>query len=54
MKPVVMIPTFDRSEFLYVCLEAIRAADPNIEIRVFPIAGPMNRLSARNSALDKN
>lgn len=34
-----MVPTFDRSEFLYCCLEAIRAERPDIEIRVFPDRG---------------
>jgi hypothetical protein len=39
MKEVVIVPTYDRSEFLYVCLEAIRVAEPTIPIHVFPDRG---------------
>lgn len=39
MKEVCFVPTFDRSEFLYVCLEAIRAIEPNIELHCFPDRG---------------
>ena len=31
-----MIPTFHRPAFLYLCLEAIRRAEPKIDIWVFP------------------
>jgi hypothetical protein len=39
VKEVILVPTFDRSEFLYVCLEAIRAAEPSLPIHVFPDRG---------------
>jgi hypothetical protein len=39
MKEVIIVPTFDRSEFLFCSLEAIRAAEPNIPIHVFPDRG---------------
>jgi hypothetical protein len=39
MKEVVLVPTYDRSEFLYCCLEAIRATEPTIPIEVFPDRG---------------
>lgn len=39
MKSVVLVPTYDREEFLYCSLEAIRAADPNANIHVFPDRG---------------
>jgi hypothetical protein len=39
MREVVLIPTFDRSEFLYCCIDAIRAAEPDIRIEVFPDRG---------------
>lgn len=39
MRKVVVVPTFDRSEFLYCCLKAIRAADREIPILVFPDRG---------------
>lgn len=39
MKEVVILPTFDRSEFLFCALEAIRAAEPEIPIHVFPDRG---------------
>jgi hypothetical protein len=35
----VIVPTFERSEFLYVCLEAIRTVEPKIPIHVFPDRG---------------
>ena len=42
-KRCVIVPTFDRSELLFVCLEHIRAADPSIEIHVFPDRGTSER-----------
>jgi hypothetical protein len=39
MKEVVLVPTWDRSEFLFCALEAIRAAEPTIPIHVFPDRG---------------
>src|SRR5882672_70618 len=39
MKEVVILPTFDRSEFLFCAIEAIRAAEPTILIHVFPDRG---------------
>jgi hypothetical protein len=39
MKEVVIVPTYDRSEFLYCCLEAIRAVESTIPIHVFPDRG---------------
>jgi len=39
MREVVILPTYDRSEFLYCCIEAIRAAEPTIPIHVFPDRG---------------
>lgn len=35
----VIVPTFQRQPFLYVCLETIRKYEPNIEIHVFPDRG---------------
>lgn len=39
MRECVVIPTYKRDALLYVCLERIRAAEPNIEIHVFPDKG---------------
>lgn len=39
MREVVFIPTYRRSAFLYCCLEAIRKAEPDIEIIVQPDRG---------------
>lgn len=39
MREVVIVPTYKRSEMLYCCLEAIRVADSEIPIRVFPDRG---------------
>lgn len=39
MKECVIVPTWHRSSFLYVCLEAIREAEPDLEIHVFPDRG---------------
>jgi len=39
MREVCLIPTFDRSEFLYCCLEAIFAANPAANVHVFPDRG---------------
>lgn len=39
MKELVILPTFQRPEMLTVCLEAIRAAEPDIAIHVFPDRG---------------
>jgi hypothetical protein len=39
MREVVIVPTFQRREMLFVCLEAIRAAEPDIRIEVFPDRG---------------
>lgn len=39
MKEVVLVPTYDRSEFLYCALEAIRGAEPSLPIHVFPDRG---------------
>lgn len=36
MREAVIVPTFKRQSFLYVCLEAIRKSDPEIDIHVFP------------------
>lgn len=39
MKECVIVPTYQRASFLYCCLEAIRKAEPQIEIHVFPDRG---------------
>lgn len=39
MKECVLVPTYKRPDLLSVCLEAIRKADPTIEIHVFPDRG---------------
>ncbi len=39
MKELVIVPTYNRSDMLYCCLEAIRAAEPQIAIHVFPDRG---------------
>lgn len=39
MKELVLVPTYQRSAFLAVCLEAIRAAEPDANIHVFPDRG---------------
>lgn len=39
MKEVCIVPTFSRSDMLWVCLEAIRAAEPNIDLHCFPDRG---------------
>lgn len=39
MKELVLIPTFQRTEFLYCALEAIRATEDDIPIHVFPDRG---------------
>jgi hypothetical protein len=39
MRECVLVPTFQRQPFLYVCLEAIRKVEPKIEIHVFPDRG---------------
>jgi hypothetical protein len=36
MKEIVFVPTYQRSAFLWCCLEAIRKAEPTIEIIVQP------------------
>lgn len=36
MRSVVLVPTFQRSDLLFLCLEAIRKAEPEIPIEVFP------------------
>lgn len=39
MRECVVVPTYKRSAFLFVCLEAIRAAEPTIDIHVYPDRG---------------
>lgn len=39
IREAVFVPTYKRSAFLYCCLEAIRAAEPTIEIYVAPDRG---------------
>ncbi len=39
MREIVLVPSYKRSEMLYCSLEAIRAADPTIPVRVFPDRG---------------
>lgn len=39
MREVVLVPTFQRPEFLYCCLEAIRVAEPLISLHVFADRG---------------
>lgn len=39
MREICIIPTFERPALLWLCLEAIRAADPEIPIHVFPDRG---------------
>lgn len=39
MREVVVVPTFQRQDMLYCCLEAIRAAEPAIPLHVFPDRG---------------
>lgn len=39
MKEVVLVPTFQRDELLYVCLEHIREAHPSIAVVVFADRG---------------
>ena len=43
MNEVVLLPTFQRPELLYCCLEAIRAAEPTISVHVFPDRGTNER-----------
>jgi len=38
-KEICIVPTFQRTALLAVCLEAIRAAEPGMEIHVFPDRG---------------
>lgn len=52
MKELIIVPTFERSEMLYVTLEAIRAADPELPIHVFPDRGSdENEVCARHGAI---
>src|ERR1700690_941343 len=39
MNECVVVPTFQRRDLLYLCLEAIRESEPNIPIHVFPDRG---------------
>jgi hypothetical protein len=39
MRELVIVPTYKRSDMLFVCLEAIRAAEPDIPLHVFPDRG---------------
>jgi hypothetical protein len=39
VREIVIIPTYKRSDMLYVCLESIRATEPTIQIDVFPDRG---------------
>lgn len=39
MREIVLVPTWKRRDMLYCCLEAIRAAEPDIKIEVFPDRG---------------
>lgn len=43
MREVVIIPTFQRSDLLFLCLEHIRAVEPDIPIHVFPDRGTDER-----------
>ncbi len=43
MRECVIIPTFQRSDLLYLCLESIRASQPHIPIDVFPDRGTDER-----------
>lgn len=38
-RELIIVPTHQRSDMLYVCLEAIRAAEPDIPLHVFPDRG---------------
>jgi hypothetical protein len=39
MKEVCFVPTHDREEFLFVCLERIREIEPNMEVHCYPDRG---------------
>lgn len=39
MREICLVPTYKRNELLYCCLSRIRAADPEIQIRLFPDRG---------------
>ena len=39
MSEIVLVPTFNREELLWLCLEAIRREDPKITIRVYSDRG---------------
>ena len=43
MKELVLVPTYQRSDMLAVCLDAIREADSEIPIHVFPDRGTNER-----------
>lgn len=43
MKEICIIPTFERPAMLAVCLEALRSADPSIDLHVFPDRGTNQR-----------
>jgi hypothetical protein len=39
MREIYVVPTYKRPDFLYCCLEAIRAAEPELPLMVFPDRG---------------
>jgi hypothetical protein len=44
MREICIVPTFQRSDMLAVCLEAIHAADPGMDVHCFPDRGSDERL----------
>lgn len=53
MRDCVIVPTYKRDDLLWVCLEAIRAANPLIPIHVFPDRGTsVERVCAEFDAIE--
>lgn len=46
MREIVIVPTFERPELLFLCLKYIREADPDIKIRLFPDRGTWRSVRA--------